>query len=165
MSFFAKNFWAEKSWAENQMGRMVDWAEKCKLAEKKIWIIFADRFSKNVDFKHKIECQSIASYFIIVFSEKGSVRGLLNVEKYACIFCIFVTDINLNLSAHSNFAPTCKKIRKSCQKIVKIHRKIMRDMSPNFLKKYTGLPENFEKILRKLDFSIMSELSEIGIFW
>jgi hypothetical protein len=29
MSFLAENFWAE-----NQMGRMVDWAEKLKLAKK-----------------------------------------------------------------------------------------------------------------------------------
>jgi hypothetical protein len=37
----AENFWAEKNWAE-----MVDWAEKCKLAEKyfKDISVFCDRF-------------------------------------------------------------------------------------------------------------------------
>jgi hypothetical protein len=45
------------------LGRMVDWAEKCELTEKKLkkfqYLLFV--FSKNVDFKHKIECESIAS--------------------------------------------------------------------------------------------------------
>jgi hypothetical protein len=40
------SFLAESSWAKNQMGRMVDWAEKCKLAEKYFQeiSIFGDRF-------------------------------------------------------------------------------------------------------------------------
>jgi restriction endonuclease len=45
---------------------MLDWAEKCKLAEKYFKEISV--FRKNVDFKHEIECESIASYFRIVFS-------------------------------------------------------------------------------------------------
>jgi hypothetical protein len=65
MSFLAEIFWVESSWAEWFIGpKNANWLKNIL----KTYQYFMTVFSKNVDFKHKLECEGIASNFRIVFS-------------------------------------------------------------------------------------------------